>query len=423
MKHFTKLLLFICGLIALLSAWLINAGNVKGDDPLQDPCWAVNESSDLSEEFYKNEVTAIQAYSNMLWLFRNSGENKKSENDVFSYSVDGIYASGFPDYYAGAYVNKNGNLVVLLTKAYDEGSLEVAKSALKEAGHADNLLFRTVETSYAELVDIMSALYVFCESDDYKNSDFTIQGFEIKDDRNCVVIYIDTLDDDALKKVRSSIKNPEPVEFCFQEAGEEETYTVNCGTEIGKTSTNMTFSIGYPAVYTNTSGVDVNGFITCGHSFSSNTTAVSVYCPSGYIGNLNPSKKQYSGTVDAAFVTLNGSVVDTYVGTTNISLNLYGSIVVPVGGSVKMYGMASLEQDGVVLVASYASTGTTPHLTDMVKTDYASAGGDSGGIVCSRYMRRNYYVAGIQSRKAKDGSYSVYCKVGNINSALGVTLE
>lgn len=423
MKRFIRLLFFASGLIVFLSLGLFVMENVRGEEDKNDKCWTVNESSKLSEEFYVNEVIAIQAYSNMFKSFRNSDENKENGDGEYSYSVEGIYASGFPDYYAGAYINKDGNLVVQVTKTDDEESRIMAEAALKEAGCTDNMLFRTAEIPYAELVNLMSAIYDYCESDDYQNSGFTIQGYEIKDDRNCVVIYIDTLDGDVLDQVLSSIGEYKAIEFSLQEKGEEDTYSVNCGTGIGKTSSTMTFSIGYPAIYTNASGTDVNGFITCGHAFSSDTTAVSVYCPSGYIGNLDPSKKQYSGSVDAAFVTLSGSSVTTLVGTTNISLNLYGTIVVPVGGSVKMYGMTSLEQDGVVLSASYTSNGTSPTLTDMVKSDYSSAAGDSGGIVCSKYMTRNYYVAGIQSRKASDGSYSVYCKVGNINSALAVDLQ
>ena len=88
-----------------------------------------------------------------------------------------------------------------------------------------------------------------------------------------------------------------------------------------------------------------------------------------------------------------------------------------------MCGKTSSNQQGIVLSSSFTSNGTTPTLTDMVKADYTSAGGDSGGIVYAKNGGYNYYAAGIQSRKANDGSYSVYCKINNINSALGVSLD
>lgn len=57
------------------------------------------------------------------------------------------------------------------------------------------------------------------------------------------------------------------------------------------------------------------------------------------------------------------------------------------------------------------------YMMDLAKTTYASTGGDSGGLILSQ---TNGYIMGIhQSGSNGTGNY---CKVGNINYMLGITL-
>ena len=169
----------------------------------------------------------------------------------------------------------------------------------------------------------------------------------------------------------------------------------------------------------------IKGFVTCGHAFDNISNAASIYCSNGYIGNLDTTRKQHSGSIDAAFITLNGSQVTTNVRSTNISVVLTGYTAPAAGCTVYMTGKYSLHSSGLVQEVSYTSPASNgnPELTDMVKAAYSSIPGDSGGIVYARVGYQNYYIAGVQSRRATDGSYSVYCKVGNINTAFGISLN
>ena len=144
-----------------------------------------------------------------------------------------------------------------------------------------------------------------------------------------------------------------------------------------------------------------------------------------YIGMLNPNKKQYSGSVGAAFVMLSGSQMSSQIGSTNYSVVLTGWVSVPVGGTAYTCGRINQHQSGTVQSTSYVSNDSNDNvtLTNMVKATYLSSNGDSGGIIYAHNGGANFYTAGIQSRKASNSSYSVYCKVNVINSALGVSIN
>lgn len=73
--------------------------------------------------------------------------------------------------------------------------------------------------------------------------------------------------------------------------------------------------------------------------------------------------------------------------------------------------------EGYVIDESYDAWVSNVYMMDLAKTTYASIGGDSGGLILSQTDGR---IMGIhQSGSNGTGNY---CKVGNINYMLGITL-
>ena len=426
MKKAKKQIL-VCSFIVvfLLTAAGFVSAAVKAEAEDLKRCYEINDSTEMSAEAKENQYQAIQAYTGLLNSFKAAAETSSKADDPYLYRVDGMQAKDFPAYYGGAYVNKEGNLVVQI--AYREGSLRFNRAAeqVSKICGTQQLIFREAKHSYSELIDTMSALLEYCDSEKYQNSGVRIVGFEISEDKNAITVSIDSNDAAAEEEIRQSIGKKDLLIFEYQECGEELTYSLDCGSEIGMSTASLGFSAGYPAFHTTAAGNKIKGFVTCGHAFDTISNSASIYCFSGYIGNLDTTRKQHSGSIDAAFITLNGSQVTTNVRSTNISVVLTGYTTPPAGSTVYMTGKYSLHSSGLVLSTSHTSPANSglPELTDMVKAAYSSIAGDSGGIVYARVGYQNYYIAGTQSRRASDGSYSVYCKVGNINTAFGINLD
>ena len=75
----------------------------------------VGLSADSVAVLASNLAKTEDAYAKMMKSFYNAQpEVQKYKESV--YTVSGITAEGFPDVYAGAYVNKDMNLVVALTE-------------------------------------------------------------------------------------------------------------------------------------------------------------------------------------------------------------------------------------------------------------------------------------------------------------------
>ena len=426
MKKMEKLIL-ACSLAAvfLLAAAGFTSAGEKAEAEELNQCYEINNTTEMSDEARENQYKAIQAYTALINSFKGAVKTSSGEDDPYLYRVDGMQAKDFPAYYGGAYVNIEGNLVIQI--AYRKGALRFNRAAeqVRKICGTEHLVFREAKHSYSELIDTMSALLKYCNSEKYQDSDVRIVGFGISEDKNAITVSLDSEDPAAAEAIELSTGKKGLLIFEYQECSEELTYSLDCGSKIGMSTTSLGFSIGYPAFHTTAAGTKIKGFVTCGHAFDNISNAASIYCSNGYIGNLDTTRKQHSGSIDAAFITLNGSQVTTNVRSTNISVVLTGYTAPAAGCTVYMTGKYSLHSSGLAQEVSYTSPASNgnPELTDMVKAAYSSIPGDSGGIVYARVGYQNYYIAGVQSRRATDGSYSVYCKVGNINTAFGISLN
>ena len=319
------------------------------------------------------------------------------------------------------FINRYGNLIVMLT---DDSNTRAVKKEICELAENDNVYFQEAKYSYAELIDLMSIIEAYCESDEYKNENYIIHGYGIFDNINKVIVYISSDENVVLDKLKTILNNSEAIVYELQEKQmEDSASTFPCGSKI--TSNNKTFSIGYRAKYTNSSGTVVNGLVTCGHAFASTNSNLVVYQDGTSIGNVSTTKKQYSGKVDAAFVELSSGInLTNKVMSTTTSLSTSVTMNAAAGSTIRLRGYQHLVT-GTITSTSFTCNNNTTGVTlsDMVKTNYASISGDSGGVVYYTNSSGSSYVVGIHSRTANDGSYGAYCKASNINSALGISIR
>lgn len=397
----------------------------------------LNQASTVDEIFLKNSQEANIAYTKLLESFANHKSNVYSE-EYGSYRVNNIYASGFPDYYAGAYTNKEGNLVVLLNSTQSRAEKEAAKKAVIELTKNEDIIFSEAEHSYKELVGVMSEILSFCEKDEVSSTkEYGIAGFAIDDYNNQIVVHMTSVVDEAQKWFITNVVDSTCIRFEQQEVySKNSAGTVNCSEGLKRSVDNDVFcSVGFRAKYTNSSGNTVYGFMTCGHGFTGETSRNLYTMDNDILGYLVPEKNMYEDgdCIDAAFFklsvgsTVNPTVEPAYdpaygppyqISTTSI-------ITVSQGTPVRMYGGATNRDFGYIRIGSVLSSSCTDCaidrvcLTDMVKASYLGIVGDSGGLVFVEASNGNI-ACGIQSRI--NTTYSIFCKATNITSRFNVSI-
>lgn len=125
---------------------------------------ALNESSSPADSptLQSNLEKTEQAYSNMFHSFYSSlPDSEKYKEGV--YTVSGIPAGGFPESYAGAYVNPDLNLVVLLSSdtIKSRTSLATSQKLLSDAADSSSLIYATAQYSYNDLVSAMNDIHQY----------------------------------------------------------------------------------------------------------------------------------------------------------------------------------------------------------------------------------------------------------------------
>jgi len=145
----------------------------------------------LGEEFVQNQLRSLEIFEQL--------------HSVLLQSTDGR-SEVYPDFFGGAYIDENGNLVILLTEA-------VAYDALGSGGMRDGLSdkgisFRFVEFSAAELESINDAIYeiispIFGTSYCIYADNVVFWG--IDDRTNRLVVQLEILTDEKITGFRENI--------------------------------------------------------------------------------------------------------------------------------------------------------------------------------------------------------------------------
>ena len=96
-------------MIIVLLCCSIFTGNIYAD--ICEEIYSINDNKDITHDFVLKEENAVEIYNEIIEIFtKNKRSIENYEKDIFRYSVDGLYAEDYPQYYSGAYINNSGDL-------------------------------------------------------------------------------------------------------------------------------------------------------------------------------------------------------------------------------------------------------------------------------------------------------------------------
>lgn len=308
--------------------------------------------------------------------------------------------------YGGCYINHNGKLVVLIANKDNN-----YKKYIQNLVGPQNVIFRFCDNSYNSLLSVLDSLnnYKFktCVDVDYSN----FRHFRVRMLKNKIEVYLDNYSEQKIEEFKSKVHNSSAIIFSESDGDFVLQSSLNPGEVINNQIYNG--SIGYRA-----RDKEGNvGIVVSGHHIRSGETVYKNTTPIGYC-----EKSQERDDIDAAFV----EVFDGYLPTNNIG-GSYGMLSTTVsnpqvGTMITMYGQVSKNKNGKILDTSdtYDSRNTGgPIYTDLVRADYVSANGDSGGIIFTVF---GYYTLGVHVGVGRSGiGEAYYCKASNINQRFGLT--
>lgn len=357
--------------------------------------------------------------------------------------INAIYVDGqYPSYYAGAYINENDDLVVILT---DEAS--AATSAVKEATGNENIIIQYAPNSlnflkalqndfantYEQLYVQKAELNTFSLNETDVLED--LAGFYVDEINNELVVEIRDITDEKIQAFKDLFGDEDTVRFDNGYNFELTASEWRPGRKI-YTSSSSSLSTGYRCYYLNSNGTRYNGFATAGHAYSSGN---SVYRSSGAKNKLGECKvSQFSGNSDAAFIAITDSNYEasntmyysnssgSTSGGATISASDYTTNA-PAGTTLYKVGATSYLTSGEVETNGYTVTYSGVSISDTLRTKALNLSGDSGG--CAYIVVNGTYVAaGTMSGSSYTGDaltsstfvYSYVSQIKNARTDLGI---
>lgn len=336
-------------------------------------------------EFLENQDASNDAYNRLLAQFGTQPMGKNAGRQQY------------PEYYAGAYIGEDGNLVVLT-----KGANIQEVNALADACNNNSVIFATATYSYNELITVMETFSdratIAAEAGNYNGVAIT---FSIRDNENKVFIGVSDLEDTQLLSYLTD--GIDPGCYSVYQASElQEMASLVPGDYINGS---LGGSAAYKAKLT-IDGEEKIGFITAAHV----TDGSDVYEGSIHLwGKIGDTiVEQNSGSVDAAFVELTGT--NTFSNTINgYELETDVTVIPAIGSTVYKIGAQSGITSGVVYSnlneSKWYINGQEVIFTDLVETSVSCINGDSGGLMYTKSGNTYKIVGIIKGGSSADGLY------------------
>lgn len=324
--------------------------------------------------------------------------------------------------YSGSYISDGGELVVLMEEDCNEQFSDKIENI------DDSIQIEYVDYTWNELEKVKGIIAEYMQSASKEKLDF-VKASYIDEINNCVVVNILEMTDEKIELFKQCIIDDECIQFENVDKEEEiyeESTTLNGGRAIYfiKDGNTCRGSLGFRAKRTTSNGVEY-GFVTAGHV--GQYVGLRIYANSSctkLIGVVR--KRQYSGSVDAAFVEVTNSdyvignkvrYSDSAGNTGGVTLNTTASDPVR-NQTVYKSGSSTYLTSGKVTSTSYDGYISGTYFTDLAVASYKSASGDSGGTIYAPFytMQNPYTTVGIH--KASGGAF---VKAKNASNALGIT--
>lgn len=204
----------------------------------------------------KDQGDAIIEYTRLLETFANT---KNTQNQKYATNNN-----NYPEYYAGAYLDNNQELVILVT---DKG---VSQNSLMSV----NATFETAKYSLNTLNEIMNTINSYVDNHRNEALSTNISGFGIDEKENRVLVSFTDLSESTKQAFEDQIIKSDAI--AFEQRDRMETNASALGSQIYYTSgsTKSNYSIGFRAQRI-INGVPYNGFITSGHDMKDGSTIIS----------------------------------------------------------------------------------------------------------------------------------------------------
>lgn len=309
----------------------------------------------------------------------------------------------YPSYYGGMYISDESNKLIL----------QVVKENIPEKDTKDYQKYNQilnfdnsieviyVKNSFSQLQGIYEKINEYYKKFNYivRNSNFSNYAGHYIDIENNVIV-LNLLDDSNIEReianFEEKIVKSSVIKFSNGSVGIDEK-NLKAGAEISVPDGKC--SMGYRVKINGK-----NGYITAGHCFN----AANVNIETGTV-----KKRQYSGSVDAAFVQTNSSYIPIneleYPDSSNTikSLNNTMCPTLSVGQTIAHNGISTHYRTGKIKSLNYSNSFNGVLFTNLILANYDSDHGDSGGPVFIPSTTYGGVLVGIHKGSTSDGKVIV----------------
>ncbi|MDO5524492.1 MAG: hypothetical protein Q4F85_00185 [Prevotella sp.] len=372
-----------------------------------------NDERDLFNKVESPDAQQEKTFHSKVLNSENARTSYENLLDYFSKSQTRSESGGeYPDFYGGAFVDKNGKLVILY-KSGDKNLLKVksVQSILK----SDSIRYVPCEFSFNELTSAIDAINNFHKVNPRNFNSENSTLYYISPAQNRVIVHLTEYNGVRVKEFKDNvIDSPVLVFKELSDKWEDVALAIRSGSKYYVGSSTTFGSFGYRA-----KKFGGNGFITSGHVISSGQIATTNN-GSTTLGTCILS--QVNNNVDAAYVSAASGVSPSNtiaIDGGTLSASTYNPIF---GETVNLMGATTLGTSGLVTAINVSvydiKTGVTTN--DLIGVNCTSMSGDSGGIAYVTTTSGQNIPVGII--KSISGSNTYCVLASNINSILGVTM-
>lgn len=360
-------------------------------------------AADIIEESEKQQILENEA---------NEKYNKLLE--IWAYDplyVDDVNAM-FPDFYGGAYINHEKELVIQVTD-YSEEVIKYFENIID----LTNVKFEEVKYSFNDLNQAHDEIVKRMGEKSTDSFMTNVSGVGVSIPENAVTLYLVIPEEEAYtesikKEIYENLSNFEKIKvISVSEKDTPASAAVYPGSKISNSTSNR--SVGFWAK----DGSGNLGIVTAPHSTLSSGQNLSI--GSRTFGTT--ATPYFSGNVDAVFVKRTNTYFtpSRNVPGHGFSLKSSGYTSLAVGSTTYSNGITSGSQTGQVTDINYT---TSYGISSCVVTSAPCDHGDSGGIVAGSGTSSSRYIAGIITGKQGGTSYVMYVKATYIMSTLGISV-
>ncbi|MCR5531312.1 MAG: S1 family peptidase [Lachnospiraceae bacterium] len=376
-------------------------------------------SENLPEGFEDNQQLSIGVVTDFFDYLNNTYGTVVDDS---VYTVNGVSAGSFPSYYAGAYINTEGRLIIQVVEEYYTPNYRNSswyQDFVRIVG-SEEFFCHPVKYSYSELIEAISEVSMGNLSQQLSSLGIVIGSAAINDYKNVIEIRVRSQNDSMI--VASCIDSD-----IYEITIVEDTPQAYIGLYPGEGVTtdphgNNDFSVACRVRRNNPGGTYTYGFLTCAHTFAG-TENVYMNLGTGMSNNTllgfsNVFYQKLGGNADVAFIETNSSTTlynTVYLSTTILDATMATAVQ---GQTIYKRGNSTGLTYATVLDASTSSPIIINGVSyiDIVETTAFAAPGDSGGIVFTEPVSGHAKCLGIIVGGSVTISY--YSKIQNDIAAL-----